>query len=233
MFSSSFTRPNPADLEFDVGPKNIPTFTRIVSLRRMMFRTTVAGLFIVAMVMGGLGITGLQKRLDNIDVKIDAVSQQLAVLLSPPIVAPIQPPEQSTVPRPPLPTANPTSQLSVGLRPLGTQLRPDRTAMPPVQAPVPSPGQPTQALESEPMPVQEVAAAEPPPAPAPSQPPHLAVKHAPHYVTIERGQSLIRIARANHVPAAAIAVANHLEPPYPIQAGSRLLIPDQYPPANQ
>jgi LysM repeat protein len=220
LFSSaarSFTRPNPTDLEFDVGPQNIPTFTRTVSLRRMIFRTTVAGLFIVAVVMGTLTITGLQKRLDNIDVTIDAVSQQLAVLISRPIVAPIQPPEQSTVPRPPLATANPTSLLSVGLRPPSTQF----------------PGQPIQAIESEAMPVQEVTAAEPPPAPALSLPPHPAAEHPPHYITIERGQSLIRIARANHVSAAAIAVANHLEPPYPIQAGSRLLIPDQDPPANQ
>ena len=59
------------------------------------------------------------------------------------------------------------------------------------------------------------------------------VEHEPRYVTIEEGQTLIRIAHANHVLASAIAAANQLEPPYPLKAGSRLLIPDPNPPADR
>ena len=187
--------------------------------------------------MGGLGITDLQKRLDDVGAKIDAVSQQLAVLNSPPIVAPVQPLEQSTARQPPSPTANPTPQPSVDLRSPSSQSAPDQTAMAPAaaQSPVPSLGQPPQALSSEPAPVQEATtpATEQSPVLVPSQPPQPAVEHKPRYVSIEKGQSLIRIARANQVPAAAIAAANHLESPDLIKAGSRLLIPDLDPPADQ
>jgi LysM repeat protein len=48
----------------------------------------------------------------------------------------------------------------------------------------------------------------------------------PRYIIIAEGQSLSRIARANHLSARVIAAANHLEPPYPLKAGTRLLIPD-------
>jgi hypothetical protein len=51
----------------------------------------------------------------------------------------------------------------------------------------------------------------------------------PRYIIIAEGQTLIRIAHANHRSARAIAVANHLEPPYRLKAGSRLLVPDPDP----
>jgi LysM repeat protein len=137
----------------------------------------------------------------------------------------------------PLPTANPTPpQLFVDPRPFSSQSAPDQAAMAPAaeQSPVPSPGQPLQPLSSEPVPVQEAAvpAVAQLPVPAPSQPPH-AVEHQPRYITIAEGQSLIRIARANHVPAAAITAANHLKPPYALRAGSRLLIPEPTSSADQ
>ncbi len=44
-------------------------------------------------------------------------------------------------------------------------------------------------------------------------------------ITVERGQSLGRIAEANHVPKQAIIAANHLTPPYKLKAGARLVIP--------
>jgi LysM repeat protein len=55
----------------------------------------------------------------------------------------------------------------------------------------------------------------------------------PRYITIAEGQSLLRIARASHLSARAIAAANHLEPPYRLKAGSRLLVPDPDPPSDQ
>jgi hypothetical protein len=90
-----------------ISAKYISTPTRAVGARRMIFQiSTVAGLFIVAIVEV-LGITDFQKRLDDVDVKIDAVSQRLdrgvfshpsavlaqapAVLVTPPRVAPVQP----------------------------------------------------------------------------------------------------------------------------------------------
>jgi LysM repeat protein len=47
---------------------------------------------------------------------------------------------------------------------------------------------------------------------------------APRYVIIQEGQSLSRIARANHLSVQALAAANHLEPPYRLKAGARLLV---------
>ena len=46
------------------------------------------------------------------------------------------------------------------------------------------------------------------------------------YITITEGQTLIRIAHTNHLSARTIAVANHLEPPYRLKAGTRLLLPE-------
>jgi murein DD-endopeptidase MepM/ murein hydrolase activator NlpD len=45
-------------------------------------------------------------------------------------------------------------------------------------------------------------------------------------VTVQRGQSLSGIAQTYHVPMRIIAEANHLSPPYRIQAGSTLIIPE-------
>src|SRR4029077_1603135 len=44
-------------------------------------------------------------------------------------------------------------------------------------------------------------------------------------ILVEHGQSLGGIAHAYHVPASAIIAANHLNPPYKIEAGQFLLIP--------
>jgi len=137
----------------------------------------------------------------------------------------------------PLPTANPTPQPSVDLRSLNSQSAPDQKAPAPAaeQLPVLSPGQPLQPLSTQPVPVQDTTALAgvQSPVPAPSQPPDAVVEQEPRYITIGEGQSLIRIAHANHVPAAAIAAANHLQPPYALKAGSRLLIPQPDPPADQ
>ena len=134
----------------------------------------------------------------------------------------------------PLSAANPTPQRSVDLRSLNSQSAPDQKASAPEaeQSPVLSPGQP---LSTQPVPVQEATAlaGAQSPVPAPSQPPDAVVEHEPRYITIGEGQSLIRIAHANHVPATAIAAANHLQPPYALKAGSRLLIPELDPPAYQ
>jgi murein DD-endopeptidase MepM/ murein hydrolase activator NlpD len=48
-------------------------------------------------------------------------------------------------------------------------------------------------------------------------------------ITVERGQSLGRIAEANHVPKQAIIAANHLTPPYKLKTGAHLLIPGAAP----
>ena len=48
----------------------------------------------------------------------------------------------------------------------------------------------------------------------------------PLSVTVLPGQTLITIAHANHVSAHALAVANHLQRPYELMIGDRLLIPD-------
>jgi murein DD-endopeptidase MepM/ murein hydrolase activator NlpD len=48
----------------------------------------------------------------------------------------------------------------------------------------------------------------------------------PGSVTIRRGQTLSGIAQTYHVPMRAIAEANHLSPPYRIEAGHSLIIPD-------
>jgi len=56
--------------------------------------------------------------------------------------------------------------------------------------------------------------------------PPASVKHEPRYIVIAHGQALERIARHNHVSPAALAAANHLEPPYKLREGSRLLVPE-------
>jgi hypothetical protein len=61
---------------------------------------------------------------------------------------------------------------------------------------------------------------------APGRLPQSTLGREPRYITVSEGQSLIRIAHANHVSAKAIAAANHLEPPYRLKIGSQLLMPD-------
>jgi len=47
----------------------------------------------------------------------------------------------------------------------------------------------------------------------------------PSTITVQRGQTLSGIAHTYHVPMSAVAEANHLSPPYRIEAGRALLIP--------
>ena len=64
--------------------------------------------------------------------------------------------------------------------------------------------------------------------PTPRAPP-LAARVEPgiaaSHVVVRAGQSLRGIAHARHVPASAIIAVNHLQPPYKLAAGQRLLIP--------
>lgn len=46
-----------------------------------------------------------------------------------------------------------------------------------------------------------------------------------HYIVVQPGQSLGRIAEAHHVAMHAIIAANQLTPPYELKAGARLAIP--------
>jgi hypothetical protein len=134
-----------------VGTKSSSTSTRVIGFRRIIFQiSTVAGLFIIAIVEV-LGITGLQKRLDAVDVKIAAVSQRLnlgvlshpptalvqapAVLVTPPRVAPVQPPGQLAVliPPPIVAPIRPSEQLTIphSYRPVASRAppaKPDRRA---------------------------------------------------------------------------------------------------------
>jgi len=58
------------------------------------------------------------------------------------------------------------------------------------------------------------------------------VQHKPRYISVADGQTLDWIARSNHLSPAALAAANHLEPPYKLKAGSQLLVPDSEQPAD-
>jgi outer membrane biosynthesis protein TonB len=85
--------------------------------------------------------------------------------------------------------------------------------------------------EPEPRPVVEQAPAAAP-APVVEQAPVAASSPSPQpvaeprYVTVAGGQTLLKIAHANHVSAHDIAIANHLERPYELMIGDKLLIPD-------
>jgi murein DD-endopeptidase MepM/ murein hydrolase activator NlpD len=52
-----------------------------------------------------------------------------------------------------------------------------------------------------------------------------AVTPAPEQVTVQGGQTLSGIAHAHHVPMQVIAESNHLAPPYRIEVGRTLIIP--------
>jgi len=56
--------------------------------------------------------------------------------------------------------------------------------------------------------------------------PTASVKREPRYIVITHGQTLDQIARHNQVSLVALAAANHLERPYKLREGSRLLVPD-------
>jgi LysM repeat protein len=203
------TKPLPAALLriASIAEPEVSTTTRWVSI--------VAGIAVlVGLIIGGDYLLNQIAR-----VPVTAVAASPTKALGKPTPAVAEPP----------PTANPAApQPSVDLQSASIQSAPDQAAMAPAagQPPAPSPGQP---LSSAPAPIQEATtlAAAQSPVPAPS------VEHEPRYITIGEGQTLIRIAHANHVPAAAIAAANQLEPPYPLKAGSQLLIPDTKPPADQ
>ncbi len=51
-----------------------------------------------------------------------------------------------------------------------------------------------------------------------------------HHIVVRSGQSLKRIAAEYHVSQKAIIAANHLAPPYKLEAGQRLVIPRSGPP---
>jgi murein DD-endopeptidase MepM/ murein hydrolase activator NlpD len=59
----------------------------------------------------------------------------------------------------------------------------------------------------------------------------LAPTPEPEQVTVQRGQTLSGIAHAFHVPMQVIAEANHLLPPYRIEVGRTLIIPQAGRPA--
>ena len=79
--------------------------------------------------------------------------------------------------------------------------------------------EPTSPVADSPIPVKGTGSlvSDAPVAPRPSR---------PHSIVVEQGQSLDRIARSHHVTPAALAAANHLQPPYKIKVGLRLVLPD-------
>jgi LysM repeat protein len=105
----------------------------------------------------------------------------------------------------PVPIDRPAPRLSFGLWPPSSLPEPEDVRLPVASQPQIS------ALGESPRPMSNK-----PPQPGPRS----------RYVTVAEGQSLIRIAHANHVSAKAIAAANHLEPPYRLKVGSQLLIPE-------
>jgi murein DD-endopeptidase MepM/ murein hydrolase activator NlpD len=73
-------------------------------------------------------------------------------------------------------------------------------------------------------PRQTVAGAAPAVAPAPASR-AVAVAAAPAVHVVNRGDTLLSIARRNHVPVAELARANHLEPSAKIKLGMKLTVP--------
>ena len=55
----------------------------------------------------------------------------------------------------------------------------------------------------------------------------------PNYIVVARGQSLSQIAHSHRVTPAALAAANNLQPPYKLNIGSRLILPNLGPPPIQ
>ena len=104
------------------------------------------------------------------------------------------------------PMDRPAAQLSFGLWPSSNQPEPEDVRAPTATQP-------------------QIAALDQPREPTPGQPPEPAPIHEPRYITVSEGQSLIRIAHANHISAKALAAANRLEPPYRLKTGSQLLMP--------
>ena len=82
------------------------------------------------------------------------------------------------------------------------------------------------AMQTDPAPVFLRGSAEPAPAPMPPPTPT-------RQIVVQRGQSLGGIAQAYHVPKSAIIAANHLQPPYELKAGAKLVIPGEGGPPPQ
>jgi LysM repeat protein len=107
----------------------------------------------------------------------------------------------------PVPIDRPAAQLAFGLWPPSSLPEPEDVRLPVASQP-------------------QISALGESPRPMPSEPSQPGSGHESRYVTVVEGQSLIRIAHANHISAKAIAAANHLEPPYRLKVGSQLLIPE-------
>jgi murein DD-endopeptidase MepM/ murein hydrolase activator NlpD len=58
-----------------------------------------------------------------------------------------------------------------------------------------------------------------------AQPAEIALPAGASEIVVERGDTLYAIARRNNVPLRALIEANHLEPPYTIYPGNRLVLP--------
>jgi murein DD-endopeptidase MepM/ murein hydrolase activator NlpD len=76
-----------------------------------------------------------------------------------------------------------------------------------------------------PRPTAVVAAPAVAPAPAPAAPASRAVAAAPSVHVVNPGDTLLSIARRNHVPVGELARANHLEPSAKIRLGMKLTVP--------
>jgi len=60
---------------------------------------------------------------------------------------------------------------------------------------------------------------------APMRPPAAMPRAGTQHILVEHGQSLSSVAHAYHVTEQAVIAANHLAPPYKVEAGQRLVIP--------
>jgi LysM repeat protein len=124
--------------------------------------------------------------------------------------------------KPPSPAVEPTGAIAPAQVSLPSPLPRPEPAEPSATSPLAStPRQSTQPL-SQPDP-PSAAEQSPSPTPTNTAPP---VAEALS-VTVLPGQTLVTIAHANHVPVHTLEVANHLQPPYELRIGDRLLIPDR------
>ena len=97
----------------------------------------------------------------------------------------------------------------------------------PVQPPMPAPASRPAAMPQPMAPHPDAAPAQPPmPAPA-SRPAAMPQPMAPHpdVVTVQPGETLYAISRRYDVPVRSLIEANGLQPPYSLNAGRRLAVP--------
>jgi LysM repeat protein len=178
------------------------------------------------LIIGGAYWVNERNRAPAGDVLADAVT--MPAKPSAPAIAPV--------------TITPPSQVSPAIQPAPQQIEaPRSTSMPTLIVP-PTAGSspPVQALaQPDPQPAPPAAQQMPAavaagiPAAAPTPAPVATVATAPapdaaepRYVTVAEGENLSKIAHANHVPVHALAVANHLQAPYELMIGDRLVLPD-------